>query len=174
MASLTSSPSPIHWPSIYAIVHASFERGQYCFFTDSDSRVAGTLALMNVGLGLRDYAIVGAVDIQPVWEVLRKDPSTMDLLFSVTSDVLLESGHTIAQLADALATAIHATVPRIADGSVNLTDTVYDVPFAESVGSAVEMRQVLVLHPWLLTLLLLKRSGRMNLVRPTASATAAE
>lgn len=156
----------LNWPAIYTIAETVLDRARYFYFLDSDARARATLILMSVTSSIREYAIVEALDIAPAWNELRAEVKLVDLLMAITADLLLETGVSIATLATALAAAIHSVIPRSAKGEPETEGTVYDIAFLESVGTAEELANILTLHPWLLMLLILKRSGRMNLVRP--------
>lgn len=162
------------WPWIFEVTKNAFDRAQYFHFPDSDRRIRATLGLMNLMLAVREYAIITAEDIRPIWAQLRSDTGLLDFLLNVTADLYLETGLTVHDVAAAVAKAIHCAIPRNAAGEVVMVDTVYDAPFAESVGTVKELVGILDLHPWLLTLLILKRSGRLNLVRPQTQPPATE
>lgn len=160
----------LNWPFIYAVAEAVFDRVRYFFFLDSGRRMQATLRIMSITASIREYAIINVDDIAPAWGALRTDEFLVDLIMSVTADLLMETGVTVDTLARALSVAVHSMVAVSATGEAVTEGVAYDTAFMESLGTAEELYNVLRLNPWMVTLMILRRTGRLNVVRPQVTS----
>jgi len=166
-----ASRSSIDWPFVRTTLGEVFERARLFHHPDAMLRQQATLFLMTVASGLREYALALPEDIKPIWELLRNDTQTLDMLLDVTGEVLLLTGYTVPELAAPYADAVHAAIPRInRNGTPTIpAETMSDTGFLESIAQPEELATLLAANPWLLTILLLKHTGHLSLLRSTVT-----
>lgn len=163
----SASSRAIDWTAVWPVIENSFVRALYGYHPDAQKRQSANLTLINIAGGLREYAIGHAEDLVTLWDQLRQDTQTIDLLMDCTADMLLHTGYTVEELAESYSQAVHLSIPRGSrDGKELILDgTVADESFMESVAPQKDFSQLLKTNPWVLYLLLLKRTGKLNLFR---------
>ncbi len=170
---LLVAPAPtIDWTAIRHIAGESFDRAKLFYHPATASRVEAIGQFMILASGLREYALATADDLVQVWQEIRKNTNTLDMLLDVTSEIVLLSGVSVHDLAMAYGTAIHAAIPRDPKGQAFklFEESAFDESFMESVGGANECINLLAANPWLLTLLILKHTGHLSLRRKSVQA----
>jgi hypothetical protein len=158
----------LDWLWVYDTAIDIFDGSIYFYFPDTERRAEMVLLLMQLTSSIREYAITTRDDVQPIWDKLREQQTLLDLVFYITGELFLVTGLSAEELIDPIVKSIHACVPRSDTTSALMysDSSTLDESFVESLGQASELRDVLQANPWLLMLFILRRSGRMNLVRP--------
>lgn len=155
-----ATPLNGEWQSVRDIATTAFERGVMFYLLDTSKRAEQVLTLLDLIASLREYALTKD-DLVVVWDKLRQNTLTMDLILFVTGEIQLNSGKSFSELAKPLAVSVHAVIPRsLKEGkwwasAHNATDAA----FLESVSEENQLAAILTDNPWALTLLILKRCG---------------
>lgn len=160
----------IDWPAVCTLLEKAFDRAILGYHPDQKSRENAILNLMTMSASLRDYAISSKEDLVPLWNDLRHNAQTVDLIMELTSELLMNSGYTIVEMAAVYADAVHNAMPRsVQNGKMVLfEDTIADDYFMDSLATRDDFFKILTINPWVLTMLLLKRSGKFNMFRVAA------
>jgi hypothetical protein len=165
-----SSPASndFDWAKIFDIASATFERARLLHHPDTRKRFDCTRELMQMAAGLREYALAGPEDVVQAWMTLRKDTAAIDILLETMSEILLLTNYPLDKMAEAYARKVHEVVPVWTQQQPLATDPA----FQESLGTATELKDLLTRNPWLFTILLLRRSGKLSLLRRIEEAAA--
>ncbi len=165
------------WPALFERVGDLFEQARLYYFPISEGRVKFTTDMIAAVSSIREYAISSDDDVEAIWAALRsKGQVGVDLIMQLTGDIVLELGgvHVFPTYVTQLAQAIHVIVPRQGTGTTMEFLGVTDDPFTESLGSVETLKKHLTENPWLFTLFLLRRSGRLSLLRSIVGNPPAE
>jgi hypothetical protein len=175
-AAPTASATPIDWIKVRTLVAEAYERSIFFHHPTTEGRFKATLDLMQIASGICEYVIALPEDLREVWTILRSEEHTLDAIMDTTSDMLLLTGYTVEELARPYAATIHAALPRDASTGVArpYKESISDQGFMESIATPEELGNLLVVNPWILTILILKRSGRLNLIRSVSVGTEPE
>lgn len=164
---MTKSPStdnaapPLgEWQSVRDITTTAFERGVMFYLADTAKRAEQVLEILDLIASLREYALTRD-DLAVIWDKLRQNTLTLDLILFVTGEIHLNSSMSFHQLARSLAAAIHSAIPRyMKEGKWTASaNNATDTAFLESVAEENQLALILTDNPWALTLLILKRCG---------------
>lgn len=171
MAVRESAPNvAVSWGQLLSASAEIFDRYRFFYYpipTATDPAWMESFGrLITIASSLREYTIASKEDLIEAWDRLREDRQLLDLILSVTGDILIETNWAVDEIAKKLVDAIRLPI------SSNDYSMVDDA-FQGSLGERGELLKIFIANPWFMTLFLLRRSGKLNLTRPITTPPAA-
>lgn len=157
---IQETPPPVLWNDLVATAGRAFDIYLPLYQPDQTSRVEAFSLLSYVASGLMESCLHDFEDLRDIWTQIRSNSGLLNTLWSTYAHALETTGmsHNAVCAYLATVTASMRPTPGMFDDSV----------FLASLATKEELLGVYGSNPWLVVLVLLKRAGKLNLLRPEA------